>query len=572
MEKLLPRAIGSTIRQIAAGEWHGMALTESGMVWAWGSNRSHQCGRKQKPNPSGTDEMPTLVVPAPVPLDIEMGQIAAGRSHSLALTKVSQQVYSWGSSLYGQCGHAIRRSPQPPRLVEGMRDLNVAKIAAGGNHSLALSVGGRLFSWGQHTEGQLGLGPACLAQPKPRLVSELDFVAIVAGQEWRAQKNAAASSSPTPSGGVLTSVSSSFESPLKIIPRIVDIYAGPSYSIAVSSSGHAYGFGSNDTGQLGLPTPAKLPLRDNSSPASSLTQSSQGESAKSHIRSQDVHVQTFDSHHNVLLPTRVDQLVETLRIRTVACGPNHVWFFGDEPNENDHGTTAATVGKTLHEVHLEAALQTRQRLESVGQRMPTVNGQTNTDVEPNLMTSELNDVDFDATAQSTQNVISSAQPQSGCSIESRTSAQMQQEISAIPESLNGVNPLSGDWSDLGTSESKKEEDDSENTASPQGVRQTSSSVPVSPLGRESPRGPRAVISRLSLKLRRRLGGSNHSKTNNEPVPPLSGPSEATSKDQQSKPAAAASETTSNKTAAASEAASNDPQFKRFARRTKQNTM
>ena len=493
-----------------------MALTESGMVWAWGSNRSQQCGRKHKSNTSGPDEMPTLVVPFPVPLDIEIAQIAAGRSHSLALTKVSQQVYSWGSSIYGQCGHAVRRSPQPPRLVEGMRDLNIGKIAAGGNHSLALSVGGRLFSWGQQTEGQLGLGPAYLAQPKPRLVSELDFVAIVAGQEWRAQQRNGGSTSIYSLSG--PSTGENFESPLKSIPRIVDIFVGPSYSIALSSSGHAYAFGSNDAGQLGLVTPPELPFRENSNPSTAQgSQSSSGNRKEEPNPFQDIHVQTFDSRHNVLLPTRVDQLVESIRIRTVACGPNHVWFLGDQLDGNEN-TSSLVVGRTLHEVQVEAA--TEQRLGVTAPALDRRKTSKNYD--------EINTSDADLAAQSSSDHVVS--------------------YNHFPPAMKS-SPRQGDISDVATIESKKEEDKSENMTSPLSARQlVSSSVPVSPLDRESPRGPRAVISRLSLKLRRRLGGgsSSNNKGSNDLTATISGTPDIPPQ--------------------------RDQQGRRFVRRTKRNTL
>ena len=44
IERLLPHIIGTPIKQIAAGDWHALALTESGRVWAWGSNRSVRSG------------------------------------------------------------------------------------------------------------------------------------------------------------------------------------------------------------------------------------------------------------------------------------------------------------------------------------------------------------------------------------------------------------------------------------------------------------------------------------------------------------------------------------------------
>lgn len=47
IERLLPHnnVEGSLVISIAAGDWHNLALTESGTVWAWGCNRNLQCGR-----------------------------------------------------------------------------------------------------------------------------------------------------------------------------------------------------------------------------------------------------------------------------------------------------------------------------------------------------------------------------------------------------------------------------------------------------------------------------------------------------------------------------------------------
>lgn len=407
IERLLPRVIGSPVRQVAAGDWHGLALTESGMVWAWGSNRSQQCGIKhkssggQQPQTAVDPETQTIVVPTLVVLDTEMTQVAAGRSHSLALSKVSQQVYSWGNSIYGQCGQTTRRTPQAPRVIDSLRELTIAKIAAAGNHNLALTMGGRLFSWGQQSEGQLGLGQACVAQPKPRLVSELDFVAIVAGQEYkRIQQQdkdiGSSSEADKPPTAPL-------ESMLKSIPRIVDVFAGPSYSVALSSSGHAYCFGSNDAGQLGLPTPLDLPMSDNSLPPGAIdfmpvSQTSSKRSAKL----LDVHVQTFDSRHNVLLPTRVDSLVDHMRIQTVACGPNHLWFLGCERNDESQ---PAPVGRTLHEVQQDRQRQPSSQDEKSSQQL---NNDSNDEIDPSPtsqqgQSSSLPDVSASASKESWEN-------------------------------------------------------------------------------------------------------------------------------------------------------------------------
>jgi len=332
VERLLPNVIGSSVVSVAAGDWHSLALTESGKLWAWGSNRNLQCGRKP-PKGGTTNAAPTVTLPMPISMEHPVAQIAAGRSHSIALTrsdaKVPGQVYCWGSSNHGQCGNSVRRSTgvAPPRRVEGLAKLSVAHITAGGNHSLALTSGGRVFAWGAGSEGQLGLGPAVQTQCQPRMIADLDFVAIAAGQGWKAEH--------------LDSSDHSQGHHLAHVPKISQIYAGSNYSAAVSSAGHVYMWGSNDAAQIGLSKESSTPTVENTN-ASEL---------------RDLHVKTFDSRHNVLLPVRIDA-VSDMHVNLVACGPNHLWCFGKDRNDDED----VVIGRTMHEVQKEHRAQRYESL------------------------------------------------------------------------------------------------------------------------------------------------------------------------------------------------------------------
>ena len=353
IERLLPHVIGSGVVSIAAGDWHGLALTESGRVWAWGSNRSLQCGRKQhrtdrlSASSSGntattTQQAPTIAVPLPVPLEVPASKIAAGRSHSVAVARDNGQVYCWGSANRGQCGNNVRRSTgiAPPRLVEGMSDLTICDIAAGGNHTVALTTGGRVFTWGSGSEGELGLGPAVPSQCKPRLVADLDFVAVAAGQEWKSQLQRARLQQQQQPAAAAAAAAQTTKSSLSNVPTICKVFAAPAYSAALSTSGHVYIWGSNDAGQTGIPTPACVPLKDGYNDYSS--------GSGGHTSSlRDLHVRTFDSRHNILLPTRIDAVAD-INVRLLACGPNHMWCIGEQrtPQNKD----AVVVGQTLYEV------------------------------------------------------------------------------------------------------------------------------------------------------------------------------------------------------------------------------
>lgn len=327
IERLLPHIIGSPVRQVAAGDWHALALTDSGRIWAWGANRNLQCGRKPpKASPQQQQpQAPTVTRPLPVSFDIPARQIAAGRSHSVALTQ--QGVYCWGSSNHGQCGNSVRKvtGVAPPRKVDGLGELAIQQIAAGGDHTVALTTGGRIFTWGCGSEGQLGLGPAVPSQCKPRLVADLDFVAISAGQEWKQQQRNSDERNDS-------------QHFLQNVPTISSVYAGDAYTAAISTTGHVYIWGSNDAGQIGIPKPSKLPFKDGYFD-SDLSASGRTTSLR------DLHVQTFDSTHNVLLPLRLDS-IRHLRVQRLACGPNHLWCLGHERSTDD----CKEVGKTLYEV------------------------------------------------------------------------------------------------------------------------------------------------------------------------------------------------------------------------------
>jgi E3 ubiquitin-protein ligase HERC4 len=121
------------------------------------------------------------------------------------------KVFSWGSDSHGQLGgHNIGQS-KIPKMIRGLGTVNVAQVASGDHHGLALTCGGKLFSWGDNTSGQLGLGP---------------------------------------NAGAKISVPQPIECLLSLPIRF--IACGGNHCILVSNSGAVYAWGQNLKGQLGL--------------------------------------------------------------------------------------------------------------------------------------------------------------------------------------------------------------------------------------------------------------------------------------------------------------------------------
>jgi alpha-tubulin suppressor-like RCC1 family protein len=93
------------------------------------------------------DENVAFSAPTPVAAmgGVRMQSISAGEDHSLAHT-CDGRIYSWGENNNGQLGHGDELDRPSPVLVEGLE--GVCGIAAGYSHSLAVTHLGVVFSWG----------------------------------------------------------------------------------------------------------------------------------------------------------------------------------------------------------------------------------------------------------------------------------------------------------------------------------------------------------------------------------------------------------------------------------------
>jgi alpha-tubulin suppressor-like RCC1 family protein len=65
-------------------------------------------------------------------------------------------VYAWGWNEHGQLGLGDTAVRLTPTKVPGLSA--VKAIAAGFSHSLALTESGEVYAWGSNEHGQLGLG------------------------------------------------------------------------------------------------------------------------------------------------------------------------------------------------------------------------------------------------------------------------------------------------------------------------------------------------------------------------------------------------------------------------------
>ena len=95
--------------------------------------------------------------------------VAAGANHTLAIT-TDGALYSFGGGGDGQLGHGDTEEQKLPKRVAALAKHTVMHVGASGYHSIAITAAGIAFSWGEGTDGKLGHGDDTSNQLRPKQV------------------------------------------------------------------------------------------------------------------------------------------------------------------------------------------------------------------------------------------------------------------------------------------------------------------------------------------------------------------------------------------------------------------
>jgi len=150
--------VGVTVTAIAVGQYHSLAVTSTGAVYAWGFNGFGQLG-------NGTTAPSATPVLVPLPAGVIATAVGAGDNHSLVVTSTGS-VYAFGKNSFGQLGNGGTVQSTVPVQVSLPAGVQVSQVAAGGispsaklpdgDYSLAITTNGKVYAWGAGTHGQLG--------------------------------------------------------------------------------------------------------------------------------------------------------------------------------------------------------------------------------------------------------------------------------------------------------------------------------------------------------------------------------------------------------------------------------
>ena len=254
----LPLANGITgAIDFASGGTHAHVLLSGGSVLGWGSNPDGTAGVDSQAD--------AIYQPQTLPNLPAVQALAAGGNHGLALTR-DGRVFSWGGNAEGQLGLGDSQNRNSPVEVAGLS--GVVAIAAGWYVSMALKADGTVWAWGNNNGWQLGDGTR-ISRNRPIQVPTLANVQKIFAASWNAGyaikgdgtvwatgQVPAMDGDPGPAAGARH---------LSLLDGVVQIAAGDQHIIARKTDGTVWTVGARSSQALGLEgvgdvrTPRQIP-------------------------------------------------------------------------------------------------------------------------------------------------------------------------------------------------------------------------------------------------------------------------------------------------------------------------
>ncbi|XP_026209989.1 probable E3 ubiquitin-protein ligase HERC1 isoform X9 [Anabas testudineus] len=165
----------SDAQMIEAGQYCTFSVSADGSVKACGKGSYGRLGLGDSNNQS----MPKKLVLEPHRNMKKVSSSKGSDGHTLAIT-VEGEVFSWGDGEYGKLGHGNSATQKYPKIIQGpLLGKVVVCVSAGYRHSAAVTSDGELYTWGEGDFGRLGHSDS-QSRNVPTLVKDISSVGQVA--------------------------------------------------------------------------------------------------------------------------------------------------------------------------------------------------------------------------------------------------------------------------------------------------------------------------------------------------------------------------------------------------------
>lgn len=237
---------------VALGTRHSCALLgesgiSTGQVACWGANDRGQLG-----DASGDE---TSTWPRLVSLDANATQVVAGNDHTCARLR-DGSAWCWGSNDHGQLGDGTTVDAPVPVRVAMPGSSPIAMIAAGGDHTCAVTSAGSARCWGANEHGQAGQRPSTMVTSAPVVPIATSVTDIATGWSHTCfvRGNVTRCLGANDDGQLGDGSDDDSWQPLVVasLGRVSSLTAGVRHTCAILQDDSLKCWGANDLGQLGI--------------------------------------------------------------------------------------------------------------------------------------------------------------------------------------------------------------------------------------------------------------------------------------------------------------------------------
>ncbi|OQS07129.1 hypothetical protein THRCLA_00855 [Thraustotheca clavata] len=184
--------------------------------------------------------------------------ISCGGAHS-AIIDINSHLYCFGRGTEGQLAQPHIDHIKAPTIVAALAHHQVARVACGSNHTLCIINGGKVFSWGDNSYGQLGVGLKSKHYHVPLQVDKLrcSAISVICGGNQsfvisQLRQVYAAGCNLAGQLGIGDMISRNSFTRSSFLSQVEGLATGPYHTIAFTISHQVFVWGNSANGRLGL--------------------------------------------------------------------------------------------------------------------------------------------------------------------------------------------------------------------------------------------------------------------------------------------------------------------------------